>query len=199
MASSSQKTIPYRPLDPSRVEIRVISMSPDSNLAGSSIDSPISISLHIVSLNDPSVSYFALSYVWGDASNTTSITVDGAPFAATANLAAALRVFRTTFGGQPNKYLWVDAVCINQDDMPERIAQVELMGRIYRQTSKVLVWLGPGDDHVCALFTFLRVWSKTLQIWIHPIDTFIEVFVDRPYWSRTWTFQELQLPEEGIL
>ncbi|KAF8858545.1 HET-domain-containing protein, partial [Acephala macrosclerotiorum] len=142
MASKSQEPIPYRPLDPSCAEIRVISMSPDSNLGDGSIDSPISISLHTVSLDDPRLEYFALSYVWGGASNTTTITVDGAPFEATANLAAALRVFGRTFGGKSNKFLWVDAVCINQNDMSERIAQVELMGRIYRQTKMVLTWLG---------------------------------------------------------
>ena len=247
MASTTPKTIPYQRLDPSHAQIRVIHMSPPTD----AIESPIAVTLHTVSLDDPNLNYCALSYVWGNASNTVTITVDGAPFEATASLVAALRILRTTFAADPSRALWVDAVCINQADTGERTSQVKLMGRIYRQTSKVLVCLGPRDDHVRAIFAFLRVRSKTLQIWVanigssdaglwllaeldkvmhkaldtyglscasskdtrvvpigtstelgengkDPIDTFIDISVNRRYWSRMWAFQELQLPEDGI-
>lgn len=40
------------------------------------------------------------------------------------------------------KYIWVDALCINQNDPDERSAQVLLMGEIYKSASSVIVWLG---------------------------------------------------------
>ena len=38
--------------------------------------------------------------------------------------------------------LWIDAVCINQEDVLERNQQVMLMGEVYRRASAVLSWLG---------------------------------------------------------
>jgi hypothetical protein len=44
------------------------------------------------------------------------------------------------------RVLWVDKVCINQDDVNERSSQVRIMGAIYRDARKVLVWLGEEDQ-----------------------------------------------------
>ncbi|PHH89676.1 hypothetical protein CDD83_5529 [Cordyceps sp. RAO-2017] len=41
-----------------------------------------------------------------------------------------------------SRQLWVDAICINQDDLAEKSAQVRLMGQIYRSAECVVVWLG---------------------------------------------------------
>ncbi|KAK3722438.1 hypothetical protein LTR37_002430 [Vermiconidia calcicola] len=41
--------------------------------------------------------------------------------------------------------LWIDALCINQDDRNEKTHQVAMMGRIYQEAEEVLIWLGePG-------------------------------------------------------
>ncbi|KAI1350605.1 hypothetical protein F5Y01DRAFT_285781 [Xylaria sp. FL0043] len=37
---------------------------------------------------------------------------------------------------------WIDALCINQNDMGERAAQVKSMRSIYAQASRVRIWLG---------------------------------------------------------
>jgi hypothetical protein len=37
------------------------------------------------------------------------------------------------------RILWVDAVCINQQDLGERSAQVNKMGGIYRNAAQVYV------------------------------------------------------------
>ena len=42
--------------------------------------------------------------------------------------------------------LWVDALCINQEDNAERARQVKLMGEIYSTAQKVLVWLDPSEN-----------------------------------------------------
>jgi len=44
--------------------------------------------------------------------------------------------------------MWIDAICINQNDISERNNQVRQMGAIYSQASQVVVWLGEetGDS-----------------------------------------------------
>jgi hypothetical protein len=44
-----------------------------------------------------------------------------------------------------SKYLWVDAVCINQDDIDEKNVQVPLMSRIYASAQYVFAWVGELD------------------------------------------------------
>ncbi|KAH6678194.1 heterokaryon incompatibility protein-domain-containing protein, partial [Halenospora varia] len=43
------------------------------------------------------------------------------------------------------KWLWVDAICINQDDEHERASQVTFMGAVYSNCQQVIVWLGQDD------------------------------------------------------
>ena len=38
--------------------------------------------------------------------------------------------------------IWIDALCINQDDLHERANQVKLMGNIYGRAETVNIWLG---------------------------------------------------------
>lgn len=44
------------------------------------------------------------------------------------------------------RVLWVDAICINQDDMIERNQQVPKMDRIYQTSWRTVVWLGANDE-----------------------------------------------------
>ncbi|KAK3323328.1 heterokaryon incompatibility protein-domain-containing protein [Cercophora scortea] len=105
--------------------------------------------------------FSALSYVWGDANITETITVDGELFQATANLVCALRHLRKRFQegfAAPGNItipprLWIDAICINQSDIPEKNVQVGLMGKLYKSATIVLSWLGfrDGEDGGLAL------------------------------------------------
>lgn len=67
------------------------------------------------------------------------IEVDGAGLAITKNLHGALQRLRDP---ALDRVLWVDAVCINQDNIAERAQQVQVMAMIYAYASKVVVWLG---------------------------------------------------------
>ena len=44
--------------------------------------------------------------------------------------------------------IWIDAICINQEDLLERNAQVTLMFRIYGSAQQALVWLGIEDQEM---------------------------------------------------
>ena len=129
------------------------------------------LELHAGELSDPLVGtlvaqpidghgklYEAVSYVWGGVPTKTMV-VDGTPVAITASLEKALQAFRprprssssTTGRMLGNKVsrrrrLWADSVCINQDDMSERLSQVELMGRIFAGAKRVLAWLGHDEE-----------------------------------------------------
>jgi Heterokaryon incompatibility protein (HET) len=50
------------------------------------------------------------------------------------------------------RVLWIDAICINQRNLPERSSQVRRMADIYSLSKRVVVWLGPeAEDSSLAL------------------------------------------------
>ncbi|GKZ81956.1 hypothetical protein AnigIFM56816_006486 [Aspergillus niger] len=123
----------YDKLDPSANQIRLLTICPDEN-----DENPVRASLHTVSLSD-TCDFDALSYVWGATSVSVDISVDDCLVGVTPNLHAFLRRIR-----QPNteRTVWVDYVCINQNDISERNSQVALMCQIYSNARSVVAWLG---------------------------------------------------------
>ncbi|KAI1769161.1 heterokaryon incompatibility protein-domain-containing protein [Hypoxylon sp. FL1150] len=134
----------YAPLNHARREIRVIEILPGPD------DQPVRCVLYTQLLDAAATRYAALSYVWGDPSVTQDIIVNDRRLAVTTNLASALWHFRK-YGFPRNEHtaeirrLWVDAVCIDQGDVPEKNRQVHMMGAIYSGASAVLSWLGPPE------------------------------------------------------
>ncbi len=111
--------------------------------------------------------YEAISYTWGDDKNSEVVFVEGCALNTSAgrvglhihrNLAWALRHLR--YERLP-RVMWVDALCINQDDVIERGRQVQRMADIYRQASRVVVWLGPeGNNSDLAISTLSYISSQ---------------------------------------
>ena len=60
--------------------------------------------------------------------------------------------------GAASGLFWVDAICINQDDLEERSAQVQIMPQIYSRASCVIVWL--GDDSQMIFRLLRNVWCR---------------------------------------
>jgi hypothetical protein len=57
-----------------------------------------------------------------------------------------------------HRYLWIDAICLNQKDGDEKAQQIPLMGEIYSQADKLHIWLGPDDgEEMARVFAFLHV------------------------------------------
>jgi hypothetical protein len=145
----------YAPLDRTKSEIRVLRLQPSEDA-----DSPLEGSLEHISLNIDS-DYEAISYTWGDNVKTNRISFGGVDFAITSNLAAALRVLRRK---ESDRSLWVDAICINQDDIPERSQEVLRMLSIYQHASKVVVWLGEASEDSSSAIIYLRNLAATQKI-----------------------------------
>nr|POF15372.1 heterokaryon incompatibility protein 6, or allele [Quercus suber] len=94
------------------------------------------------------VEYEALSYTWGDQTLSHGLYCGDTTLRITANLATALVALRQE---RQRRYLWVDALCINQRDNEEKASQIRNMKLIYGRASNVVVWLGlPGSDTVQA-------------------------------------------------
>ncbi|KAI3325421.1 heterokaryon incompatibility protein-domain-containing protein [Xylariaceae sp. AK1471] len=94
--------------------------------------------------------YKALSYAWGASKSKRPIQLRGNHFDDTAslvitvNLEHALRTLRLT---DKPVIMWIDALCINQEDIAERNKQVERMRDIYESADEVIVFLGNPHQH----------------------------------------------------
>jgi hypothetical protein len=169
-------------------------------------DDPIHCTLQTVSLAD-NPKYTALSYVWGDATERLPIYIDGTLFSATKNLKIALQYIRKA---DCDQVMWVDAVCINQNDIDERNDQVSLMGKLFSDAEHVIIWLGEADDTTDEMVRIVQgnklpippapedqdFEQSHLQyaIQVHRLLTLIEIITLRPWWGRVWTVQECVLP-----
>ncbi|KAG4441307.1 hypothetical protein IFR05_003235 [Cadophora sp. M221] len=86
--------------------------------------------------------YIALSYTWGDATQIKPIIIDDKTLDITVSLHEALLHMQTD---EP-LLVWIDAICINQNDNQEKTAQVKRMTEIYKAATSVFAWLGPATD-----------------------------------------------------
>jgi hypothetical protein len=144
--------------------------------------------------------YDALSYCWGQEGNYDYIELNGHKVAVRRNLWCALEHFR--YRALKTRRLWIDALCINQDDTVERSAQVPMMGSIYNLASKVLIWLGEAttdsDAAIRAFGHFYRIWrddSKRDKFLSEHGEKCVSL-MERPYWSRLWIIQEVCFASE---
>lgn len=144
--------------------------------------------------------YEALSYVWGDSTDPQQVWVKNAEdehyriFSVTRNLYAALRRLR-----DPDlpRTIWIDAVCINQDDLEERASQVQIMARIYAYAVSVTVWLGEEADDSSKVLALLRRivagdlkysydWRAAAESILSPAAGAIVALLDRSWFRRAW-------------
>ncbi|KAM0347651.1 hypothetical protein ACHAPU_004664 [Fusarium lateritium] len=152
---------PYEPLENN--EIRLIHVEPG-------VSDSISIQLSNVNL-DTQPAFWALSYVWGPREDPAVVTINGFAFSVTRNLYHALDEYRRQFsendGNTASSYLWVDAICLNQNDHVEKSIQVPRMSLIYGRCERVLAWLGPVEDDDMA---DVRQLADKLKLFEVPAD-----------------------------
>lgn len=145
--------------------------------------------------------YFALSYAWGDISDTRKILVgrEDISIRVSASLESALRALRDL---KKSRLLWADAISINQHDPSEKADQVRLMTRIYQKAESVAVWLGPRSGDSDLAMDLINEVSKgaaiTQVITKRTPAPFSEqnfaavvALFDREYWHRLWVVQEV--------
>ncbi|KAJ9134175.1 HET-domain-containing protein [Coniochaeta hoffmannii] len=127
--------------------IRILTLSPSE-----SAETRPSCSLEAVDLEE-APAFTALSYAWGDASQRTSIQVNGKDLSITSALALALRHLRLP---DRERRLWIDQICINQADDDEKASQVRLMRQIYSEAENTVAWLGEEKDGSDEVMRFIQ-------------------------------------------
>ncbi|OJD17352.1 hypothetical protein AJ78_02537 [Emergomyces pasteurianus Ep9510] len=182
-------------------------------LPGQSNDK-LQLQLHHTTLHNPPA-YEALSYEWAGNSGLRPVKCGSQEFHLSANLRAGLKRLRYT---NRRRLIWVDAICIDQDNCQERSHQVSLMRDIYRNAQKALIWIGEEREHTGAAFDII---PQLAENWVargsqddnpppmmkqHMAEphanqlldpsnialwnSIIDVFT-RPYFKRTWIIQEI--------
>jgi hypothetical protein len=129
--------------------------------------------------------YEALSYVWGDPTDRKSIHLNGHTFDITKNLHAALLRLRNPF---VERVLWVDAICINQQDDGEKEQQIQYMYRVYGQATRVVVWLGDMADNSDQAFEDIRVAGEyqSESMLTGGRQKALSELLRRPWFQRIW-------------
>ena len=93
-----------------------IGNTPDPTRPAEGISETIECDLKLSSLDDRH-QYEALSYVWGTHDDENKILLNGQSFTVRKNLSYALRTLRLV---ERPRVMWIDALCINQEDTDER-------------------------------------------------------------------------------
>ncbi|PTB66809.1 hypothetical protein BBK36DRAFT_1158765 [Trichoderma citrinoviride] len=131
------------------------------------------------------VAYEALSYTWGPPDVRENIFIDGRQLSVTVNLYLALQQLRQR---DEDRILWIDAICIDQQNLKERGHQVQQMGDIYKQADRVLFWLGAGTDET-------DIFIKSMQL-LHRLCIRYpckSCKLDDSRWEDLWKDVQLQL------
>ena len=109
------------------------------------------------------------------------------------------------------EWWWIDSICIDQSNVPERSQQVSIMEEIYKRAKRVVIWLGEeveeGSDCRGAI-SFFR-WMCKVSRQYEDDEIFraemrkeeykerwekVGNLLSRPWFTRVWTLQEFILP-----
>lgn len=174
--------------------LRLLNLRPDQP------SSPIDCELVEVSRYSR-YAYEAVSWCWGSEKWDRQIRMHRSEqafcFSVSANLESALRAFR-----RPGvaRTLWIDAICIDQDNTVEKSFQIPLMGRIYQEAICVCLWLGEANNESKIALEFIRSdilqlqkadklarsSARSLSQWAALVN-----LMQRPWFSRRWVIQEI--------
>ena len=150
--------------------------------------------------------YAALSYTWGERDDRNlEIWVDGKLTPVHRNLICALRALQAMHAARArlenrtqntSLVLWVDALCINQQDGDERPKQIALMSKIYENATQVIVWLGKPQEFnfrpkPIPAFELLRKASyRTQHIPLHIQPGFNWIKHDQDQWLGDFVYND---------
>lgn len=177
---------PYAPLE-RRLDIRVLILEP-----ARSWNNEIYCRLEVVSLAKSDGRYYeAVSYCWGSDEKSCSMKLNERPYYITDSLNEFLRYRREK---DESVTLWIDAICIDQDNLEEKRKQVRLMRDIYLCSNRLTIWLGLPSDNAELAFgaMYYILEGDEFKLPYLPGDARLALtaFFDRPWWTRIWIVQE---------
>ncbi|KAH8655216.1 heterokaryon incompatibility protein-domain-containing protein [Xylariales sp. PMI_506] len=201
------ETYTYRPLRDARSYLRLLYLHPSGSPASSTYGI-IQAELRTYRRHQ-TPPYIALSYTWGEHVKNKPLVLGNQTTLITPNLYVALEYLRHD---QKPLRLWVDDLCINQEDESEKGHQVQMMAEIYNSASAVVAWLGPADEHSSTAFARIDQYAEDATLRIHhgaadPLGYFvpkharslpiepINSLISRAWFQRVWVLQEVRLNE----
>jgi hypothetical protein len=198
----------YEPLDVGFIRVLDV-LSED-------ITEPGDIRVRLRSVRLEEASYDAISYTWGHPAKTRGIVIGNKWLPVTENAFEVLGDRISRLGS--TRTLWIDCICINQEDDDEKARQVCLMSEIYKRANRTIVWLGQLPDAIRA-FSLMRDlarrvpmalehnetaqhrWlglSESIRVWFFrktdmrdPRFDALCRLLSHPYFRRAWVVQEL--------
>ncbi|KAI1120742.1 HET-domain-containing protein [Nemania abortiva] len=183
----------YRPLNAGEIRLLVLKKSPfyPSVIQAEMVHRPIY----------PPPDYEAVSYRWGSSDLTDEILVDGCRFSITRAAFDLLLARRSVWR---ERTVWIDALCINQNDVREKSEQVQLMRDIYHRASRVVAYPGSDWRYRLAGSFIYQLWALAHQYNAEGMDwlatpnlagspqwrAIADLFSDE-YFTRAWVIQEI--------
>ena len=211
-AYSSLPPYTYSPLQP--WQTRILCLYPSDTFAGGqAYDYLLRGDLLIANLHaldgvtvegdSKIISYRALSYSWGHPELSEVLVCNGKARPISRSNAAALKALR-----HPTNpiYLWIDAICINQEDAQEKSQQVAEMLLIYKKAQSVTAWLGEADDqnmlglgcirNLVVFNALLSEFHKSKHVGscldqLRKTHKALLCLYEKPWLRRTWIRQEI--------
>ncbi|KAH7093314.1 heterokaryon incompatibility protein-domain-containing protein [Paraphoma chrysanthemicola] len=184
----------YEPLDLGNRQIRLLKV-----LVGN-FEDPICCDIQTFDLT-AHPTYTALSYTWDHPDEKSAFVLCAdKTLKVGQNLWYFLRQFRERDVAN-NALLWIDAICIDQKNIPERNHQVGQMRVIYSMATSVIVWLGPSTYDDSLAFEMVEGerrliflddedlrWHRSKRQWAA-----LAALLEKSYWRRVWIIQEFLL------
>jgi hypothetical protein len=181
--------VSYRPLEES--EIRLFVLHPDVE------NGAVRGHIVYVRLEREAYKYEALSYVWGQIHETSTIYINGNQVSVTKGLESALRNLRAR---HKPRILWIDYICIDQINIAERNCQVRLMPLIYEFATTVNIWLGEATQDSKVGMLILSYFAHETAPHDQPPWTALPPLLvreglldvmNRQWFQRMWVVQEV--------
>lgn len=163
----------HQRLDTSTDDIRLLKLSRETN-------GPVHCEVKVFSF-ECAPEYIALSYRWDPPSPLHDLYIEGKKLKIRDILNSCLLELREDL----EEWLWIDQVCVAQEDTLERNHQVGMMSRIYRNSMSVIIWM--GDIPLAASGEHDLYNDSDLDI------VSARVLLKNTYFTRLWTCQEVFL------
>ncbi|KAL2802428.1 heterokaryon incompatibility protein-domain-containing protein [Aspergillus granulosus] len=157
--------------------------------------------------------YFALSYMWGNVAqvlllreNQSQLMQPGGVFAVRDKLPLTIQDAITFLQQIGERYLWVDSLCLIQDDMQDLSSGIAVMNLVYRGATATIIAASGCDAN--AGLPGVRPDSRSINQCVEEISPGVRMVVLRDvemdlrkstYRTRAWTFQEEVLSGRRIV
>ncbi|KAL0933286.1 heterokaryon incompatibility protein [Colletotrichum truncatum] len=218
---STTTGLEYNRLPDSSSYIRLLKFKEAGDSSPSIVSTSCFLQIFALSKAPP---YIAISYTWGPSTPLKNIEVDGYQVPVRANCEAVLQ---QCYQYDSTAFYWIDAICIDQENLEEKGPQVSMMGRLYGGADHVMACTGDHEDDSELLYATLEknaelFWEfggfrrshfvdeaspQTFNLWairkgmrfLVRLCAALNAFLKREYFQRVWIYQELALGEQVIL